>query len=295
MRANRVPEWRERDWRTFAAKDCADIAKAVHLATVAADPLTPVAPADHPLLQGVVGMANEAHAITWDGRGTHGDRRRRSPRYDESKLTAYLDERLRRGADGAWTTPAAGTLPATRRATSAPSWSTCTSPGASTSVPRARPSGRSSPTHRSGSSPRPAGPRVPRPRRRGGRPPVVPAPVGLLLPVRADSSRLRRSHGSRRSSGRAAVTAPVAHRGSRSPPSATARSVAAQPGRPAIWSDGALTLGDPEVFDVVDVDPDGSAIKAERFLTTMPRLALTQLQEMPADAASPALRATGSR
>ena len=65
------------------------------------------------------------------------------------------------------------------------------------------------------------------------------------------------------------------------------------PADPPIWADGALTLGDTERFDVVDLDPDGSAIKAERFLTTIPRLALAQAEKTPADAASPALRASG--
>ena len=38
----------------------------------------------------------------------------------------------------------------------------------------------------------------------------------------------------------------------------------------------------------LDLDPDGSAIKAERFLTTIPRLVLAQAEKTPADAASPA-------
>ena len=75
VRANRVPEWQGRDWRTFAAKDCSDIAKAVHLATIAADPVTPVAPLAHPLTQELLKVAAQTGALTFgDGQG-HGDGR----------------------------------------------------------------------------------------------------------------------------------------------------------------------------------------------------------------------------
>ncbi|QKE84416.1 hypothetical protein [Arthrobacter sp. NEB 688] len=295
VRANRVPEWRDRDWRTFAAKDCADIAKAVHLATVAADPVNPVTPSEHPLLQNVLGIVNEAKAITWDGRGGHGDRGRRSPRYDESRLTAYLDRQLHGGADGAWTTPAAGTLPAT------PAGDVGTVLWHLHLARRFYERPESQAEHQVLADPpdrvEPLEPPAPEFHARvgaAGDHPLFLRRLGLLLPVRSDPSRLRRSQW---------LAAVVRTRGGddacRSPRLAVGAlrdgSFVPQPNPddPAIWSEGALTLGDPEVFDVVDVDPDGSAIKAERFLTTMPRLALTQLQEMPADAASPALRATG--
>ncbi|QIM20608.1 hypothetical protein G7075_04685 [Phycicoccus sp. HDW14] len=293
--ANRVPEWQARDWRTFAAKDCADIAKAVHLATVAADPLTPVPPSRHPLLEGVVGQANEAHAITYDGRGTHGDRRRRIPRYDESKLTEYLDRRVRRGPDGAWTTLSAGQLPAD------PAASVGTALGQLHLARRfyERPESQAEkqvmadpPVKVTPLTP----PKAEFHERVGsaGDHPVFLRRLGLLLPVRADAARLARARW---------LAAVVHTRGGDSACRSPRLAVRAlrdgsfvsqpNPADPPIWSDGALTLGDTEVFDVVDVDPDGSAIKAERFLTTIPRLAITELQEMPADAASPALRASG--
>ena len=106
--------------------------------------------------------------------------------------------------------------------------------------------------------------------------------LGLLLPVRANPARLRRSRW---------LAAVVHTRGGddacRSPRLAV-RALrddsfvsTPNPDDPAIWADGALTLGDSAVFDVVDVDPDGSAIKAERFLTTIPRLAIVQANKTP--------------
>ncbi|MGG5257540.1 hypothetical protein [Phycicoccus avicenniae] len=292
--ANRVPEWQGRDWRTFAAKDCADIAKSVHLATVAADPLTPVPPSAHPLLQGVVGMANEAGAITYEGRGTHGRRGSRVPTYDESKLTAYLDKSLVRGRRGAWTTPAAGALPD-------PTGSVGSALEQLHLARRfyERPESQFAEQvrHDPPAKVEPLDPPAPEFHERVGAAGDHPAflrRLGLLLPVRSDPARLRRSEW---------LAAVVRTRGGdeacRSPRLAVralrdgAFVTRPNPADPPVWSDGALTLGDTEVFDVVDVDPDGSAIKAERFLTTIPRLALTELQGMPADAASPALRATG--
>ena len=41
------------------------------------------------------------------------------------------------------------------------------------------------------------------------------------------------------------------------------------------WPDGALRLGDAQRFAVLTLDTDGSALKAERFLWTLPRLLRT--------------------
>ena len=296
--ANRVPEWQQRDWRTFAAKDCSDIAKAVHLATVAADPVTPVSPLAHPLTQAVLGVAQQAGALTLaEGH----DRRHPVPVYDESRLTRFLDDSLRRGRDGAWTTPEAR-------------------PGSVAAAMAPTPPGRCS-------TPSPAAPRPPllRATREPGRRAEAQGPPrqgrsSCPLPSRSSTSASRRpattppSCSASACCSRCAPTPPGCGAAGGSPPSC-APGVAdgscrsprlavhalrddsfvsvPNPDDPAIWADGALALGDATVFDVVDVDPDGSAIKAERFLTTVPRLAIAQLQKMPADAASPAMRASG--
>lgn len=65
------------------------------------------------------------------------------------------------------------------------------------------------------------------------------------------------------------------------------------PSREAEWQDGRLALGDGERFSVLDVDPDGSALKTERFVVSLPRMLKVQANNDPIDAAAPALRATG--
>lgn len=65
------------------------------------------------------------------------------------------------------------------------------------------------------------------------------------------------------------------------------------PSREAEWQDGRLALGDTERFSVLDVDPDGSALKTERFVVSLPRMLKVQANNDPIDAAAPALRATG--
>lgn len=59
------------------------------------------------------------------------------------------------------------------------------------------------------------------------------------------------------------------------------------------WADGALALGETDQFTVVDVDADGSALKSERFLWSIPRLAKIEANGDDIDAAHPALRSPG--
>ena len=59
------------------------------------------------------------------------------------------------------------------------------------------------------------------------------------------------------------------------------------------WLDGALRVGDSQRFSVLALDADGSALKAERFLWTLPRLMRAGRNGDPVDAASPALRSPG--
>ncbi len=59
------------------------------------------------------------------------------------------------------------------------------------------------------------------------------------------------------------------------------------------WHDGALALGDDERFAVVDVDADGSALKTDRFLWSIPRIKHVEEDGNEIDAANPALRSPG--
>ena len=59
------------------------------------------------------------------------------------------------------------------------------------------------------------------------------------------------------------------------------------------WRAGALALGEEDRFSVIDVDADGSALKVERYLGVLPQLVAVEDNDDPATAATPALRAGG--
>ncbi len=59
------------------------------------------------------------------------------------------------------------------------------------------------------------------------------------------------------------------------------------------WHDGALRLGDVDTFAVLDMDPDGTGLKLDRFLWSLPRLARVEDSGGPVHAAPSALRSIG--
>ena len=59
------------------------------------------------------------------------------------------------------------------------------------------------------------------------------------------------------------------------------------------WSAERLRLGDSELFGLLDMDPDGSSIKLDRFLWTIPRLLEIEENGDPVHAAPTALRSLG--
>ncbi len=300
VRANTVPQWQQRDWRTFAAKDAAGIAKAVHLATVVADPVNPVPPLSHPMAAGVLRLATQTGALRVPGRGHE---REDYPTYDESRLTAALDEGMPRGTRGAWTSTASPVAQYGSVAAADPD-GIASAAQALRELHRVRrfyerPESQAD-AQRVKSPPDAVKP-LPSPEPEfhervgaAGDHPAFLRRLGLLIPVRADAARLRGSEWLA-----VTVRGRIPEAACRSPRLRVgvlpddAFVPVPNPDDPAIWSGGALALGQTDVFDVVDVDPDGSAIKAERFLTTIPRLAIAQLNKTPVDAATPALRASG--
>ncbi|MFT3798821.1 hypothetical protein [Microbacterium sp.] len=296
--ANAVPQWQERDWRSFSAKDAADIAKTVHLATVVADPVNPVAPLRHPLAQGVLGLATQTGALRLPGLRHEGPD---SPIYDESVLTRHLDDSLPRGARGAWTNAAPptlagyGSVPADQNGAAAQALRELHRVRRFYERPESQAESQrvKSPPDKAAPLPSPAPEFHERVAAAGDHPEFLRR-LGLLIPVTADVARLRKSRWLAVAvSGRVPETACRSPRLRVSVLSDDSFIPQPNPDDPAIWSGGALALGESGVFDVVDVDVDGSAIKAERFLTTLPRLAIAQLNKTPADAATPAMRASG--
>ena len=59
------------------------------------------------------------------------------------------------------------------------------------------------------------------------------------------------------------------------------------------WQNGGLKLGDAQRFGVMILDGDGSALKLDRFLWTLPRLLSVEFNGDPVHAAPPAARVGG--
>ncbi len=59
------------------------------------------------------------------------------------------------------------------------------------------------------------------------------------------------------------------------------------------WQVGGLRLGDAQRFGVLILDADGSALKLDRFLWTLPRLLSVEFNGDPVHAAPPAVRVGG--
>lgn len=59
------------------------------------------------------------------------------------------------------------------------------------------------------------------------------------------------------------------------------------------WINGRLPVGNADSFDLLDLDPDGAALKTEQYLSSYLRVAAAALQGAPENAAPPALRTTG--
>jgi len=59
------------------------------------------------------------------------------------------------------------------------------------------------------------------------------------------------------------------------------------------WAVGMLKVGDEELFTVLDMDPDASALKLEQYTRTVPRLSIAEKNGDKVNSAPAALRATG--
>ena len=279
-----VPRWDDRSWRSFDTRTVATLAKAVHLVTMYSDPTSPPAPRDHPLtrplLQTMVQMLDREH----HGRG----------RYDESQVTEWLDEivegaPLERWADqprtlglqgglGGFMERMAVELHRVRRFYERPE---------SQGEYRSRPDPEAAATR----------PEAPEPEfhercTMTGDHPELMRRLGLVVDLRADTARLAKSQWL---TARILLpgAAPATCRTTKVRCEQAADGALFTPASGSDWSQGALALGDEDRFVVLDVDTDGSAIKTERFLWTIPRLLQVEQNGDPVHAATAALRASG--
>ncbi|QSX75884.1 hypothetical protein HIV01_005080 [Lysobacter arenosi] len=278
-----VPRWNNRHWRSFAAKAVHDIARDLHMATIYADPTTPPRPLDHPLAEQLTRMVADRHYYR-----TEGDGRVRQRIYDESKMTADLDrviesreplvniEQFVRGhAD--WLERAALELHRCRRYYERPE-------SQLDYKPRPLPGAKVPPVQ-------PAEPEFHERCAMAGDHPALLRRLGLVIDLSvADPARLR---GAQWLSARVSVDGDLsACRTTRVRCHAVGDDLVSTPSG-TDWVDGALRLGDENRFAVLTLDTDGSAIKTERFLWTLPRLLQIEQNGDPVNAATPAMRSGG--
>jgi len=277
-----VPNWQGRRWRTFDARTVHDFGKAVHLASMYAGPTAPPAPNEHPLAGPLAEISGRYYRIQHVGDVT----RRRV--YDESLMTEDLDQIVESGESPAvigrviadaqpWLRRMALELHRTRRFYERPE---------EQGAYRERPlEGAVSPP-----LPRPEPEFHERCAMAGDHPPLVRA-LGLVIDLKvADPDRLRSSRW---------LSAAIVVDGDRGACRLT-RTRCRDVGDDLVtiaetpdWIDGMARLGDEERFALLDLEADGTAIKLERFLWTLPRLREIQDQDAPTNAATPALRSNG--
>ena len=283
VRTSAVPKWQNRRWRSFAARQVHDLARALHVATIMASPTSPPLPSAHPLAEALERLIAKEEYYRLEGSGRQVRRI-----YDESVMTRDLD-RLIESREG---------LAAIERAVAAePDWLKRMALQLHRcrryyERPESQDEYRDVPLD--GVQP----PAVDKPEAEfhercvmAGDHPDLMRRLGLVIDLKAlDPDRLRRSQW---------LSARIAIDGDSSPcrsPRVLCRSAGddlVTRAATADWADGALQLGDEARFAVLTLDTDGSAIKTERFLWTLPRLLHIERNGDPANAATPALRSPG--
>lgn len=296
VRANVVPDWSDRHWRSFDAAAADQLGKALVTATASLSPVQPMAPSQHPLTRVITQLvANEMPS-------TRGDRGEKIDIDDErlnktlDRLTSELPPRDIRPQSGSSSnagfnvSAALATFHAVRNYYNRP---------------EAQVAYQETPTSASAPMPTPEPEFHERVAHLGDHPEVLRA-LGLVIDLTvADVARLRASTWLRATIEVAGLSAagPGPLRGglTNAAPRVACRATAdgalvttseAAAGA-AEWIDGALALGRTERFTVLETETDGTALKMEMFLRELPHLWNSERNTEPVDAATPALRASG--
>lgn len=291
VKAPTMPDLRNRQWRTFRAAEVQKYGKVLHMASMLASTTSPPKPSKHPLGR-LLGTMNV------DGiRATHVSsdpgiavRRGDFRAYDESVVTRMLDAQVENGESLAVIERSLdGTenvlqrmalhLHRVRRFYERPEAAVAY---------RERPLENADPDRFK--PPRPEPDFHQRCALVGDHPAVLRR-LGLVIDVRVDDPALLRSNELLS----ARILVPGAEDAGRSPQ--TQYQMVGDDlvvvGSGPDWRDGRLRLGSTDDFELVDVDADGTALKSERLLHTLPRLAMVEANGDPVDAAPAALRSTG--
>ncbi|WP_382306019.1 hypothetical protein [Herbiconiux sp. UC225_62] len=289
VESNDPPDWSAREWASFPAASLAEASKSIVVASTLAGPSLPPAPSRHPLFEPLRDVLRQLGVPFVE----ESEYSRTAPPVNEPGITDALARR--RGdnpslAGVEWQTDEQG----------GPVYSTDWVHALVADAYKARRFYEDDRSPAAGAPPEPEPLPVPGPefhRRVGfaGDHPELLRRLGLVLDLRvADPGRLTGSQW---------LAAVVAVGGdeslSRSPRTLVRmlddRSLIAvpDPARSGEWSDGRSALGNPEAFALMTVDPDGSALKTERFVMALPRMARLERNGDDVTAAPPALRATG--
>ena len=287
VRANEVPDWSDRQWRSFDAAAADQLGKAMVTATASLSPVQPMAPSQHPLTREITKLvANEMPS-------TRGDRGEKIEIDDErlnktlDRLTSQLPPRETRPQTSSSfnVSTALATFHAVRNYYSRPE----------AQVPY-----QETPTTASPPMPTPEPEFHERVAHLGDHPEVLRA-LGLVIDLTvADVARLRDSAWLRAtievaglSAGPGLLRTGLTNAAPRVACRATADDALVTAPESDEWIDGALALGRTERFTVLDTETDGTALKMELFLRELPHLWNSERNTEPVDAATPALRASG--
>ncbi|MGD8167015.1 hypothetical protein ACEXOS_007295 [Herbiconiux sp. P16] len=287
VESNDPPDWSAREWASFPAATLSEASKSIVVASTLAGPSVPPAPSRHPLYEPLRDVLRQVGVPFVE----ESEYSRTAPPVNEPGVTEALARR--QGENPSldrveWQTDEEG----------APVYSTEWVHALVADASKAR---RFYEDDRSAAVEIPPEPiPVPPPefhRRVGfaGDHPELLRRLGLVLDLRVpDPGRLAGSRW---------IAAVVAVAGdeslSRSPRTLVRmlddRSLVAEPdpSRAAEWSEGRVAVGNSEAFALMTIDPDGSALKTERFVMALPRMARLERNGDDITAASPALRATG--
>lgn len=295
---NGVPDWRDRDRSTYEVASTVLAMKLLHLMTVISSPGEPPAPSAHPL-----GPAFEQLVASGEmnnERDTAIDAPPTAREFSERKLNNLLD-RIDAGGDGlqiiermmgahddasraqaATAKAAAGLLATMRRA------ARYFEPTTATDTATAGPDRRTTPPHEL--TP-PEGEFHARVSGAGDQPALLRA-LRLAVRLRGEPERLAAA---RWLAVEVAIDGDATH--CRSPRSAVAHPggddlVVASAAGDTTLVGGAYALGEAP-YGVIDLDPDGSALKQHNYLTGFVRTIAAETNGDDVNAATPALRATG--
>ena len=285
VRAPHDLDYGDRHWRTFRAGEVHDDAKLLHVAAMYADPTSPPPPSVHPLtgLLGRTGLVEGGISVRATGRRE----------YDESRITAVLDEQIGEGdepmslAELERRIDAMGPDEAFLRLAVQVHRARRFYERPESQLPYRR-EPKANPSHTT--PPRPE-PDFHERCSLVGDHPALQRRLGLVVDLVADDpDRLRESQW---------LSARIVAQGDETASLATkTRCRVAGADLVTIpegdeWEEERLRLGDEERFALLDVDPDGAALKVDRFLWTVPRLLGIEENGDPIHAAPTALRSIG--